>query len=186
MEAHRTAALQAELARQPELALRVLLHGLATDAFYGRYGETVTAFLACPPTLASACLGIVDSPARKALDAAEPDMRGTLPGEHAELWGWLQDQNMAALLALLAVCVARCANAGETGWTEGRGAGCVAAQVARAAGLDMRTWWQPTTEGYFGRVPKALILDAVRDGAGASAATRVEGHEEGSYGRQRG
>lgn len=34
---------------------------------------------------------------------------------------------------------------------------------------------QPITERYLGRVAKALILDAVRDGAGASAAARIEG-----------
>jgi ParB family chromosome partitioning protein len=175
LEAHRTAGLQAELARQPELALRVLLHGLATDAFYGRYGETVAAFTTYPPALAAMCPGFGDSPARKMLDTAEADMRDRLPGEHGELWGWLRNQDMPALLALLAVCVARCAHAGGADWTEGRGTGSVAAQVAQAAGLDMRTWWQPTVENYLGRVPKTLILDAVRDGAGEAAACRIAG-----------
>jgi ParB family transcriptional regulator, chromosome partitioning protein len=121
------------------------------------------------------CPGIGDSPARKMLDTAEADMRDRLPGEHGELWGWLRNQDMPVLLALLAVCVARCANADGADWTEGRGTGCVAAQVAHAAGLDMRTWWQPTTESYLGRVPKALIVEAVRDGAGEAAASRIAG-----------
>ena len=85
------------------------------------------------------------------------------------------NQDMPALLALLAVCVARCGHAGGADWTEGRGTGSVAAQVAQAAGLDMRTWWQPTPESYLGRVPKALILEAVRDGAGEPAASRIAG-----------
>ncbi|MFI5268640.1 MAG: hypothetical protein ACHQ7M_14800 [Chloroflexota bacterium] len=152
--------------------MRVLLHGLATDAFYGCYGETVATFTTA---LATACPGIGDSPARKMLDAAEAEMRGSLPGEHGELWGWLRNQDMPALLALLAVCVARCANAGGADWTEGRGTSSVAAQVAQPAGLDMRAWWQPTPESYLGRVPKALILDAVRDGAGEPAASRIAG-----------
>jgi ParB family transcriptional regulator, chromosome partitioning protein len=109
------------------------------------------------------------------LDTAEADMRDRLPGEHGELWGWLRNQDMPVLLALLAVCVARCANAGGADWTEDRGAGSVAAQVARAASLDMRTWWQPTQESYLGRVPKALILEAVRDGAGELVASRIAG-----------
>ncbi|MBN8908540.1 MAG: ParB/RepB/Spo0J family partition protein, partial [Rhodospirillales bacterium] len=54
LEAHRTAGLQAVIAGQPELAFRVLLHGLATDAFYSRYGETVATFHATPPALAAA------------------------------------------------------------------------------------------------------------------------------------
>ena len=35
--------------------------------------------------------------------------------------------------------------------------------------------WTATREGYLGRVPKALILDAVREGAGTSAAARLAG-----------
>lgn len=68
---------------------------------------------------------------------------------------------------LRALCVARRANAaGPTG----RQAEEPGAWQRRRAGLNMRTWLQPTTKGYLGRVPKALILDAVQFGAGASAA----------------
>ena len=34
-------------------------------------------------------------------------------------------------------------------------------ELAQAVGLDMAAWWQPTAEGYFKHVPKAVILDAV-------------------------
>jgi hypothetical protein len=36
--------------------------------------------------------------------------------------------------------------------------------LAQALKLDMTEYWQPSTEGYFEKVPKALILDAVREG----------------------
>ncbi len=173
LEAHRTAGLQAAIAGQPELALRVMLHGLATDAFYQRYGGTVASFHSNPPALASACPGIADSPARQAMAAAEGAWRTRLPQEHGALWGWLQDQDAAALLGLLAVCVARTANAGRRAWTTPEGSACVAAQVAAAAGLDMRQCWTATKESYLGRVPKALILEAVREGAGAGVAGRI-------------
>ena len=173
LEAHRTAGLQATIAGQPELALRVMLHGLATDAFYQRYGETVAGFHSYPPALAAACPGIADSPARQAMAAAEDAWRTRLPQEHGALWGWLQDQDVTALLGLLAVCVARTANAGSRIWTTPEGSRCIAAQVAIAAGLDMRQCWTATKEGYLGRVPKVLILDAVRESAGASVAGRI-------------
>ncbi len=89
LEAHRTAGLQAAIAGQPGLALRVLLHGLATDAFYNRFGDTVAAFHAYSPALASACPGIGDSPARRAMAAAEEAWRARLPNEHGVLWDWL-------------------------------------------------------------------------------------------------
>jgi ParB family chromosome partitioning protein len=173
LEAHRTAGLQAAIAGQCELALRVLLHALATDAFYRRFGETVASFHAYPPALASACPGIADSPARQAMAAAEDSWRSRLPQEHGALWEWLQDQDAAALLGLLAVCVARTANAGSRTWTTPEESQCIAAQVATAAGLDMRECWTATKESYLGRVPKALILDAVREGAGPGGAARI-------------
>ena len=173
LEAHRTAGLQAAIAGQPELALRVMLHGLATDAFYQRYGEAVAGFHSYPPALASACPGIADSPARQAMAAAEDGWRTRLPQEHGALWEWLQDQDTATLLGLLAVCVARTVKAGGRTWTTPDGSRCIAAQVATAAGLDMRQCWTATKESYLGRVPKALILDAVREGAGAGVAGRI-------------
>ncbi len=173
LEAHRTAGLQAELAGQPELALRVMLHALATDAFYARYGDTVARCTSYPPALASACPGIADSAARQTMTDAEAAWRACLPGDLAALWSWLQEQDTATLLGLLAVCVARAADAGRADWTAPQGAGSIQARVAQAAGLDMRRWWQVTPEGYFARVPKALILDAVREGASGTAAHQL-------------
>ncbi len=171
LEAHRTAGLQAALAGQPGLALRVMLHALATDAFYARYADTVARFTNYPPNLAAACPGIADSPAWQVLAQAEADWRGRLPEWEADLWTWLGEQDTSTLLGLLAVCVAR--NAGRADWTKAHGA--IQARVAAAAGLDMRQCWTATREGYLDRVPKALILDAVRDGAGTSAAARLAG-----------
>jgi len=175
LEALRTAGLQAALAGQPELALSVMLHALATDAFYARYADTVARFTSYPPNLAAACPGIADSPARQAMVQAEADWRGRLPEREADLWAWLGEQDTAALLGLLAVCVARTADAGRADWTTPHGARCIQAQAATAAGLDMRQNWTATKEGYLGRVPKALIMDAVREGAGTSVAARLAG-----------
>jgi len=104
---------------------------------------------------------------------AEADWHGRLPEREADLWAWLQNQDTPALLGLLAVCVARTADAGRADWTTPDGAGCIQARVATAAGLEMRGCWTVTREGYLGRVPKALILDAVREGADTSAAARI-------------
>ncbi len=175
LEAHRTAGLQAALAGQSGLALRVMLHALATDAFYARYADTVARFTSHPPNLAAACPGIADSPARQAVAQAEADWRGRLPEREADLWAWLGEQDTPTLLGLLAVCVARAADAGRADWTTPHGAGTIQTRAATAAGLDMRGCWTATREGYLGRVPKALILDAVRDGAGSSAAARIAG-----------
>lgn len=98
-----------------------------------------------------------------------------MPEREADLWTWLGEQDTSTLLGLLAVCVARTADAGRADWTTPQGARCIQAQAATVAGLDMRGCWTATKEGYLGRVPKALILDAVREGAGTSAAARIAG-----------
>ncbi len=177
LQAYRTAGLQAELAAQPELALPVLLHGLAMDAFYRRYGDTLARFTALPPAL-PVCPGLTDSPARQALQAIEQVWRTRLPHEPGDLWGWLRDQDRTTLLGLLAVCVARTADAGSRDWSNPADSPCLAAQVATAAGLDMRQYWMPTAESYLGRVPKALIVEAVQEGVGPGPAGRIAGRKK--------
>ena len=78
-------------------------------------------------------------------------------------------------MALLAICVGRCADAHVKDWTTPDGAASTAAQVAQAARLDMREWWTVTGESYLGHVSNTMILDAVREGASASAAHRIAG-----------
>jgi len=170
---------------EPELALRAMLHALATDAFYTRYADTVARFTSYLPNLAAACPGIADSPARQGMMQAEADWRGRLPKRQADLWAWLQEQDTPALLGFLAVCVARTADAGRADWTTPHGAEIIQARAATAAGLDMRQCWTATKESYLSMVPKALILEAVRDGAGSSAAGPPCRDQEGGHGRGR-
>jgi len=78
-------------------------------------------------------------------------------------------QNATTLLDMLAVCVSRMATADSTNWTTAAGEQYIASQVTIAAGLDMWECWTATKDSYLGRVPKALILDAVREGVGTRA-----------------
>jgi ParB family transcriptional regulator, chromosome partitioning protein len=50
-----------------------------------------------------------------------------------------------------------------------------AGQLAEALKLDMAAYWQPTVAGYFGRVAKGLVLDAVREGVEPGAADKLAG-----------
>jgi len=175
LSARRTAALRVEIMRQPDLALRVLAHSLATATFFGGYLPTV-ARIAHPYTANYGIggSGIADSPTRLAIKAAEDEQQARLPREHGELWAWLQDQDVPALHALLAVCIGRVADAQGGDWINENGARHVSAQAAQRAGLDMRQWWTATRGTYLDRVTKAMILDAVREGAGAAAARQIE------------
>lgn len=41
-------------------------------------------------------------------------------------------------------------------------------RLAEALSLDMRQWWTPTVDGFFQRVPKAMLVSAVTE-AGVTA-----------------
>ena len=72
----------------------------------------------------------------------------------------------------------RVANAGSSIWTAPDSRQGIAAQVASAAGLDMRTCWTATGDSYLGRVPKTLILEAVTEAVGAGVAHRLAGSKK--------
>jgi ParB family transcriptional regulator, chromosome partitioning protein len=48
-------------------------------------------------------------------------------------------------------------------------------RLAAATGFDLAQWWTPTAQGYFGRVSKALIAEAVTEGVTAQAADNIAG-----------
>ncbi|MDZ5459269.1 hypothetical protein [Azohydromonas lata] len=55
----------------------------------------------------------------------------------------------------------------------------IADAIAAAVDLDMGDWWEPTAESYLNAVPKAKVVDAVREAAGAEAAAGLEGLKKG-------
>ncbi|MBX9700315.1 MAG: hypothetical protein K2X74_12820, partial [Acetobacteraceae bacterium] len=172
--AHRSAALQAEVAARPDLALRVLLHALILER--DNPWRAVAKVTLRPPALHLACPGIEAAPARgdlEARSAAALDAARVPEGE--QLWPWLLALDTAAALDLLAVLVAPSIDAGSEDWTVPGGAPSPAEQVAASAGLDMRRWWRPTAEAFFGRVTKDAIEAAVREGAGDNAARQITG-----------
>ncbi len=171
--AHRTTALRAVLARQPDLALRALTHALAAKALYGEaYGNPIQV-VTHGPDLRQACPGIHNTPAGERLAADRAAWTERLPNGLGDLWRWMVVQDSATVLDLMAFCVAAQADAGHAEWG-GRQPG-LHERLAEAVGLDMRDWWQADRDSYLGRVPKAAIFAAVRDGAGEGAARRIGG-----------
>jgi ParB family chromosome partitioning protein len=125
--------------------------------------------------LAGSAEGIDDSAAYKQFAATTKTATKGMPKQPDKLWAWLLDQDQKTLLSILAVCAACTVDAVEKkhSYGEGRAALGHAQELAQALKLDMAEYWQPTAEGYFGQVPKALILDAVREGIGPNAADKI-------------
>ncbi|WP_444542745.1 ParB N-terminal domain-containing protein [Laribacter hongkongensis] len=160
LSAHRTAALQIEVARHPQAALAGLVHRMVQAVLqHGHYGADLP--LGVRFTVQDRLEGMApdwpESSAAVALRELQQAWAGKLPEDGAELFAALLAMEQGELVKLLAVCVASTVDV-VTPRAASRQPG---AELAHAVGFDMAAWWQPTAEGYFKHVPKAAILQAV-------------------------
>jgi ParB family chromosome partitioning protein len=163
LSAHRTAALQIEVARHPQAALAAVVHGMVQTVLQeSRYGRSRDSLplgvgLKVQDRLEGMAPDWPESPAAVALRELQQVAGEALPEDSAELFAALLAKPQDELVRLLAVCVASTVDV-VTPRATPRQPG---AELAQAVGLDMAAWWQPTAEGYFKHVSKAVILDAV-------------------------
>ncbi|WP_397476252.1 ParB N-terminal domain-containing protein [Pusillimonas sp.] len=161
LSAHRTAALQIELARNPQVALAAVVHGMVQAVIpMGRFchhNVPLEMRLIVQDRLASLASDWPDSPAALALAEMQQAVGETLPQDSAELFAALLATPQDELLRLMAVCAAMTVDAITPRATPLQ----PGMELAQAVGLDMAAWWQPTAEGYFMHISKAMILEAV-------------------------
>ncbi|PJM69291.1 ParB/RepB/Spo0J family partition protein [Achromobacter ruhlandii] len=160
LSAHRTAALQIEVARHPQVALAALVHGMVQKVLQpDAYGDGLP--LGVRLTVQDRLEGMApdwpESSAAVALRELQQVAGVALPEDSAELFAVLLAKSQDELVRLLAVCVASTVDVVTPRATPHR----PGQELAQAVGLDMAAWWQPTAEGYFKHVPKAAILQAV-------------------------
>lgn len=163
LSAHRTAALQIEVARHPQAALAALVHGMVQtvlqDSHYGLNHDSLP--LGVRLTVQDRLEGMApdwpESPAAMALRELQLVAGEALPQDSAELFAALLAKPQDELVRLLAVCVVSTVNVVTPRATTPK----PGAELVQALGLDMAAWWKPTAEGYFKHVSKAVILEAV-------------------------
>ncbi|HHX6617988.1 TPA: ParB N-terminal domain-containing protein [Pseudomonas aeruginosa] len=160
LSAHRTAALQIEVARHPQVALAAVVHGMVQSVLQEhRYGYDLPlgVSLKVQDRLEGMAPDWPESPAAVALRELQQVAGEALPQDNAELFVVLLAKPQDELVRLLAVCVASTVDVVTLRATQRQ----PGAELAQAVGLDMAAWWKPTAEGYFRHVPKAAILEAV-------------------------
>ena len=160
LSAHRTAALQIEVAQHPQVALAALVHGMVQTVLQDRrYGHDLP--LGMCLTMQDRLEGMApdwpESPAAVALRELHEAWGDKLPEDSAELFAALLAMEQGELVKLLAVCVASTVDVVTPRATQQQ----PGAELAQVVGLNMAAWWKPTAEGYFRHVPKAAILQAV-------------------------
>ncbi len=98
-----------------------------------------------------------ESPAAVALRELRQVAGEALPQDSAELFAALLVMEQGKLVKVLAVCVASTVDVVTPRATEQQ----PGEELAKAVGLNMAAWWQPTAEGYFKHVSKTVVLQAV-------------------------
>ncbi|CAJ0797107.1 ParB/RepB/Spo0J family partition protein [Ralstonia holmesii] len=159
LSAHRTAALQIEVARQPQLALAALVHGMVQAVLQSGYGHDlpIGVRLTVQDRLEALASDWPESPAAVALRELRQAWSERLPEDGATLFVVLQAMSQDELVQLLAVCAASTVDVVTHRATQAM----PGVELAQAVGLDMAAWWKPTAEGYFRHMSKAVVLDAV-------------------------
>ena len=160
LSAHRTAALQIEVARHPQTALAAVVQGMVQTVLQGRYyghDMPLGVSLKVQDRLEGMAPDWSESPAAVALRELQQVAGEALPEDSAELFAALLVKPQDELVRLLAVCVASTVDTVTPRATLHQ----PGKELAQAVGLNMAAWWKPTAEGYFKHVSKAAILQAV-------------------------
>lgn len=172
LTAHRTLAMQAEMAANVDVALTALVCHLASPIFYVAYrGESMIKIHA---TCAAHSLpkddDVVASEAWKAMTERKDQWKKQLPKSEAKLFDWLAEQSQATRLELLAFCTASTLDG-----VQGDESKLPGSNLATALALDMAKWWKATEQTYFDHVSKAQIATVVKEVTSAKDAADIPG-----------
>lgn len=173
LTAYRTAGLRDALAQDRNVALRAVVHALASSLFYKYGAPGCLEIEAKNPALSRHAPGIAESPAERRITERHDAWAAQLPSEPRDLWGFVLNLELGSLHDLLAHCASLTVHAVETSWDRRPGLRVHADRLAQALALDMTFYWTPTVSSYLGRVTKTCILAAVREAVSDEAAERI-------------
>lgn len=154
--AHKTLALRTEVATKPDLALRLLILALASNAL-NEFGTFSLVRVRIDEADVSRQITRSESPAPQSLAKLTQGWREQLPAGVDALWAYVAEADQQTLLELMAVLIAPAIEL-----RPGRADGVVDA-ICNAAGLDMSRYWSVGVQGYFEHVRKDVIVDAIME-----------------------
>lgn len=195
LTAHRTLALRDAVANHPHVAMTALLHKLVSDTFLHRPATGALEADVRQVHFPAQADDLKDSSSAKSVTDRHERWGDHVPADDEALWDWLTALDDDSRLDLLAHCVSYGINALYERPNPYSGSGVSehglevrmrqAERLARATGLDMvAAGWRPTVGNYFGRVTKARIVEAVREGAGERAAQFIDHMKKGDMAKE--
>jgi ParB family transcriptional regulator, chromosome partitioning protein len=173
LTAHRTLGLRLNLSEQPEIAIVAATHALSAQIFYLGADAHVVGIQPIKTDLAAHADGIEDTAAGKAWADRHANWARQMPRDVTGLWTFVGELDHDSRMALFAHCIALTVNAVKLPWERRSRTQATADKLAEAVSLDMTGYWRPTVRTYLGRITKARILEAVRDGVSAEASDQM-------------
>lgn len=181
LTAHRTLALRDALANAPDAAFQAVLHALCLSAFY-RFActETCMEITTRSASFAAQAPSLGECSSAKAIEARHEAWQARLPEQPGALWDAITALDDDSRATLFAHCASLTANVVRESWDRRPKAHVHGEQLARHVDLDMvAVGWKPTVDNYLGRVPKARILEAVREGRDERSAQLIDHLKKG-------
>jgi ParB family chromosome partitioning protein len=175
LTAHRTLALRHALANDPGVAFAAVLHALCLQTFYRMSAGTCLEVSARSASFTTQAPGLADSASARAIALRHQQWAEQLPKDDGALWQVLIAFDRDRQAALFAHCASLTVNAMHEPSNRSPRRLAHADTVARAVNLDMAAaGWSATVDNYLGRVPKARILEAVREAKGEASAQLID------------
>ena len=185
LSAHRTVALRNAVAARTDVAFRSVLHGMCLRVFYHMSSDNCMEISATVSGMTSQAPGLKESAAVLDFEARHAQWQAELPKAKRALWDHLAGMDPDSQMQLFAHLAAATVNVLREPWDRRPGAIAHGNIVARDVGLDMvEAGWTPTVDNYLGRVPKARILEAVREGCGEREAMLIDHLKKGDMARE--
>ena len=173
LTAHKTAAIQASLIAQPNVALAALANSLAASIFslYDNFNNPIKVRVTeCRNDLERTAPTLGVSRAAKEIDTHTADWKARLPADKKVWLAWFLEQDVSVSTDFIVYATALSTNTMAAS-ADKLDAGAV---LAEALNLDMTQWWSADAGNYFELVPKAKIIAAVTECCGEAAATPIE------------
>ena len=185
LSAHRTVALRNAVAACPDVAFRSVLHGMCLRVFYLASADNCMEISTTVSGMTSQAPFLKESAAVLDFEARQAQWQAQLPKAKGALWDHLASMDPDSQMQLFAHLAAAAINVLREPWDRRPGAMAHGNVVARDVGLDMvAAGWTPTVDNYLGRVPKARILEAVREGCGEKEAQLIDHLKKGDMARE--
>lgn len=173
LTAHHTAAVQACLLAQPQVALAALAHRFALSLLHYGSGDHPLKISLTDSAHALKSVATTLPNSRSGLVLTDEDARWQerLPKDKAQWLAWFLAQPAQVSIDMLVFATARSLN-GVSGRFDAKRSGPLA-PLSAAVGLDMADWWSPDADTYLGMVPKAKMAEAVAQACGPEAGQEV-------------